>query len=492
MLEELVKEAPNKIIAKKNEIFIAMISIFMGVLLGSVAGWFSVYSSSVRFLFLFFGLFFLLVSFYKPLWGLFILIGFFLSPTLFYSEEITSLEIFWGMLFIAGFTGALLRAFLERKRLLLSFKKETILWLALFFLIWLAASLLLSLREGETITWWLRQYVDFIGYSLVFWVVWSIGRKNERWIKILVGLFLIIGVAKGFEQLIYYLYYLPEAIASGSFQILRGRFFAEFFVIPGPILAICLYVYSKKRTEKLFFAFLTFFFLILLALSFTRSLWIGFLVSFLVLLFSFKSFRAKITEIMYPLFIVMIVAIGGGFFFRREAMVHLFQWLKIRLYSYFKFGVQLSMLERFAEWKALWNLSWRKPLFGHGIGSSFTFYSINPWSWVREGGVGWVSIRYSHNIYLYLFYTVGIVGLFLFMMLIFNVIKKAKLIQSRSSDPFVKAYCTAIYSICIGFLVTSITCPIFMGKANSVYIGLLFGVFAVLNRKNILEESKYK
>ncbi|GAF92997.1 unnamed protein product, partial [marine sediment metagenome] len=204
MPEELVREAPNKIIARKNEIFIAIISIFMGVLLGSVAGWFSVYSSSVRFLFLFFGLFFLGVSFYKPLWGLFILIGFFLSPTLFYTEEITSLEIFWGILFIAGFIGALLRALLERRKLLLSFKKETILWLALFFLIWLAASLLLSFREGETIVWWLRQYVDFIGYFLVFWVVWSIGKKKGRWIRILVGLFLIIGVAKGFQQLIYY------------------------------------------------------------------------------------------------------------------------------------------------------------------------------------------------------------------------------------------------------------------------------------------------
>ncbi len=316
MPEELVKEAPNKIMARKNEMFIVMISIFMGVLLGSVAGWFSVYSSSVGFLFLFFALLFLGISFYKPLWGLFILMGFFLSPTLFYTEEVTFLEIFWGMLFIAGFIGSLLRALLARRKLLLSFKKETILWLALFFLIWLAASLLLSFREGETIAWWLRQYVDFIGYFLVFWVVWSIGKKNRRWIRILVGLFLIIGVAKGFQQLIYYFHYLPEAIASDNLQILRGRFFAEFFVIPGPILAICLYIHSKKRTEKLLFAFLTLFFLILLVLSFTRGLWVGFLVSFLVLLFSFKSFRAKITAIMYPLFIVTIVAIAVGFFLR--------------------------------------------------------------------------------------------------------------------------------------------------------------------------------
>ena len=74
-------------------------------------------------------------------------------------------------------------------------------------------------------------------------------------------------------------------------------------------------------------------------------------------------------------------------------------------------------------------------------------------------------------------------------MLVFNVIKKAKLLQSTSSDSFVKAYCTAIHSIFFGFLVTSIACPIFIGKTNSVYIGLLIGILVVLSRKNILKEA---
>lgn len=492
MSEELVKEIPDKIIARKNETFIAIISIFIGLLLGSAAGWFSISAGSLKFLFLFFGLFFLLVSFYKPLWGLFILIGFFFSPALFNTEEITFLEIFWGILFIAGFIGALLRALLGKKKLLLSFKKETILWLTLFFLLWGVVSLLISLREGESVIWWLREYVDFIGYFLIFWLVWSIGKKNERWIKILLGLFLCTGVVKGVQQLIYYYHYLPEAMAINNFQILRRGSYAEFLGFPCSILTMCFYIYSKNQREKLLFIFLTLFFLVFLVLSFTRSIWIGFAVSFLILFFRLKSFRAKITKIVPSLLIVTIIAIGGGFFLKRETMIHLFEWLKIRFLSFFKIEAQLSILDRFAEWKALWNLSWEKPLLGHGIGRGFTFYSVNPWSWAKEGGIGLVTIRYSHNVYLYLFYTMGIVGLFLFMMLIFNVIKKAKSLQSTSSDSFVKAYSTAIYSICFGFLVTSIACPIFMGKINSVYIGLLIGIFAVLNRKNISKEAKYK
>ena len=492
MSEESIKKTANKSGARNNKIFIAILCIFVGILLGSAAGWFSVYSSSLIFLSFVCGFFLLLVSFYKPLWGLLILMGFFLLPSLFYTEEITSLEIFWGMLFVAGFIGALSRALLGRKRLLLSFKKEVILWLTMFFLFWGAVSSLVSLSGGEPVIWWLRKYVEFIGYLLIFWVVWSIDQKNEKWVKILLSLFLFIGVAKGCQQLIYYYQVLPQAIALNNFQILRGRFYVEFFGFPSSILAMCLYIYSKKRTEKLLFALLAFFFLILLVLSFTRSMWMGFIVSFLILLFRFKRFRAKIAKIILSLFIVVIAAIGGGFLLRREIMFYLFDWVKVRLLSFLELEVQLSMLDRFAEWKALWSLSWKKPFFGYGIGRSFTFYSINPWSWAEEGGIGWVSIRYSHNIYLYLLYTMGIVGLLLFMMLIFSVIRKARIMQNESSEPFVKAYCAAIYSIFFGFLVTSITSPIFMGKANSVYIGLLIGIFAALNRKNILKATKCK
>lgn len=493
MSEELVKATSNKIKIRKNEISIAIISIFMGLLLGSVAGWFSVNSTSLEFLFVCFGFLFLLVSFYKPLWGVVILIGFFLSPALFSSEEITSLEIFWGVLFLVGFVGALLRAFLQKKRLLLSFKSEAILWLALFFLVWGAASLLLSLREGESVIWWLREYVDFIGYFLIFWLVWSISKKDEKkWVKILLGLFLGIGVIKGLQQLVYYYQYFPEAIAINNFQILRRGSYAEFFGFPCSILAMCFYVYSKKQREKLLFIFLALFFLLFLVLSFTRSIWIGFAVSFLILLFKIESFRAKIIKVVSYLSMVIIVVMVGGFFLRREIIVYLFNWLKIRFLSFFKVEAQLSILDRFSEWKALWLASWEKPLFGHGIGSGFTFYSVNPWSWVREGGLGLVTIRYSHNAYLYLFYTVGIVGLSLFIMLIFSIIKKARLLQSASSDPFVKAYSTAIHSILYGFLITAIATPIFIGKITSVYIGLLIGIFAVLNRRHLLQEAKHE
>ena len=479
-------------LAVKNEKFIIPVSIFIGIFIGTALSWLSIHSSSMEVLAFSVGLLLLALSFYKPLWGLLILIGFFLAPGLFNTPEVTPLETFWGVLFAAGFSGALARAFFEKRKLLLPLRKESFLWGALFFLLWGAISLLVTLREGEKTIWWLRKYVDFVGYFLIFWVVWCVSEKKENWIKILLGLFFFVGIVKGIQQLIWYYSHFQEAITGNDFQLLRRGAYAQFFGFPASILAICFYLYSKTKKEKIFYGILILFFLLLLGLSFTRGLWLGFGISLLVLLIGFKGLRAGVARVLASFLLFLGAILGGAFFFQRGSVIHLFHWISLRLFSSFTLRFDLSLLDRFAEWKSLWALSWQRPFLGHGIGRGFTFYSVNPWSWVEEGGIGWVTIRYSHNLYLYLLYTTGMVGLFLFMMLIFNVIKKAQMMQNESEESFVKAYCAAIYSICLGFLVTSITCPIFMGKTNSVYMGLLIGIFAVLNRKNILKEAKYK
>jgi len=470
----------------KNKRFIIPVSILIGIIIGSALSWLSIYSSSVEVLAFTLGFLLLALSFYKPLWGLLILIGFFLAPGLFNTPEVTPLETFWGVLFAAGFGGALARAFFEKKKLLLPLREESFLWGALFFLLWGAISLLVTFREGEKSIWWLRKYVDFVGYFLVFWVVWCISEKKGSWIKVLVSLFFFVGVVKGIQQLIWYYSNFQEAITSNDFQLLRRGAYAEFFGLPGSILAICFYLNSKMRREKIFYGVLILFFLLLLGLSFTRSIWLGFGASLLVLLIGFKGLRAGVARVLASFLLFVGAILGAAFFFQRGSVIYLFHWINVRLLSFFKLQFDVSLLDRLAEWKSLWALSWQRPFLGHGIGSGFTFYSVNPWSWIEEGGIGRVTTRYSHNLYLYLFYTLGIVGLFLFLFMIFGLLKTMRRIWNKTEDPFAKAYCAAIFSICIGFLVASITVPIFMGKTNTVLIGLLMGIVAVLNRKIVL------
>jgi len=473
-----------------NEKFVIPVSISIGILIGSALGWLSIRSSEMEVLAFTLGFLLLALSFYKPLWGLLILIGFFLAPGLFNTPEVTPLETFWGVLFAAGFGGALARAFFEKKKLLLPLREESFLWGALFFLLWGAISLLVTFREGEKLIWWLRKYLDFVGYFLVFWVVWCIGEKKRSWIKVLVSLFFFVGVVKGIQQLIWYYSNFQEAITGNDFQLLRRGAYAEFFGFPGSILAICFYLNSKMRREKIFYGVLIFFFLLLLGLSLTRSIWLGFGISLLVLLIGFKDLRAGVARVLASFLLLVGAILGAAFFFQRESVIYLFHWINVRLLSFFKLQFDVSLLDRLAEWKSLWALSWQRPFLGHGIGSGFTFYSVNPWSWIEEGGIGRVTVRYSHNLYLYLFYTLGIVGLFLFLFMIFGLLKTTRKIWKKSEDSFTKAYCAAIFSICIGFLMASITVPIFMGKTNTVLIGLLMGIVAVLNRKILVGEKR--
>jgi len=474
----------------KNERFIIPVSILIGILIGSGLSWLSIYSSSMEVLAFSLGLLLLALSFYKPLWGLLILIGFFLAPGLFNTPEVTPLEAFWGVLFAAGLSGALVRAFFEKRKLLLPLREEGFLWGALFFLLWGAISLLVSFREGEKLIWWLRKYVDFVGYFLIFWVVWCISEKKGSWIKILLSLFFFVGVVKGIQQLTWYYFHFQEAITGNDFQLLRRGAYAQFFGFPGSILAICFYLHSKMRKEKIFYGILVLFFLLLLGLSFTRGLWLGFGISLLVLLIGFKGLRAGVAKVLASFLLFLGAILGGTFFFQREGVIYLFHWIRVRLFSSFRLQFDLSLLDRLAEWESLWTLSWQRPFLGHGMGHGFTFYSVNPWSWVEEGGIGRVTIRYSHNLYLYLFYTLGMVGLFLFLFMIFGVLKTTRKIWNETEDSFAKAYCAAFFSICIGFLVTAITCPIYMAKTNSVLIGLLMGIVAVLNRKILVGEKR--
>jgi len=474
----------------KNVKFIIPVSISIGILIGSTLGWLSIHSTEMEVLAFTLGFLLLALSFYKPLWGLLILIGFFLAPGLFNTPEVTPLEIFWGVLFAAGFGGALARVFFEKRKLLLPLREESFLWGALFFLLWGAISLLVSFREGEKLIWWLRKYVDFVGYFLVFWVVWCISEKKGSWIKVLVSLFFFVGVVKGIQQLIWYYSNFQEAITGNDFQLLRRGAYAEFFGFPGSILAMCFYLNSKMKREKIFYGILVLFFLLLLGLSFTRSVWLGFGISLLVLLIGFKGLRAGVAKVLASFLLFLGAILGGIIFFQQGSVIYLFHWINVRLFSFFKLQFDVSILDRFAEWKSLWALSWQRPFLGHGIGHGFTFYSVNPWSWVEEGGIGRVTIRYSHNLYLYLFYTLGMVGLFLFLFIIFGVLKTTRKIWNKTEDSFVKAYCAALFSICVGFLVTAVTCPIFMGKTNSVLIGLLMGIVAVLNRKILVGEKR--
>lgn len=67
----------------------------------------------------------------------------------------------------------------------------------------------------------------------------------------------------------------------------------------------------------------------------------------------------------------------------------------------------VSLLNRYLEYKALWPIILESPLFGHGPGVSFSFYdAIYKATWVKS---------FAHNTYLILWFKFGLIGLVTFV-----------------------------------------------------------------------------
>src|SRR5438093_933052 len=77
-----------------------------------------------------------------------------------------------------------------------------------------------------------------------------------------------------------------------------------------------------------------------------------------------------------------------------------------RFLSTGKFSTDLSLLNRYSEWKSAWLGTLHAPILGNGFGSSFRYYQI------ISGFHQWSG--YSHSSYLYILFKTGFIGGLLF------------------------------------------------------------------------------
>lgn len=134
-----------------------------------------------------------------------------------------------------------------------------------------------------------------------------------------------------------------------------------------------------------------------------------------------------------------------------------------------------SVQDRVMELRGIVRSSRGEPLgllIGHGFGSEFTFYSVNPFSW---SGVGLIRNEYSHNYYAYLYWTTGFIGLCIY--LLFWTWYCRDLIGSiLNRSPSDAVYLLAILTAMINMLIASLTAPPLMNLPWPVFYGILLGI----------------
>ncbi len=136
----------------------------------------------------------------------------------------------------------------------------------------------------------------------------------------------------------------------------------------------------------------------------------------------------------------------------------------------------LSMLNRYAEYRDVWQTILRSPLFGYGFGARFRTFQIIDHIHV------WAS--FTHNSYLYLAFKTGIPATLLFIsaFLVF-LYKGSKLIRSEKITNTARILVRASVAFLILFLIYAFNAPIFDSKTDMVWIGLIWGYFLALEQK---------
>jgi O-antigen ligase len=241
------------------------------------------------------------------------------------------------------------------------------------------------------------------------------------------------------------------------------------------IIAAGSYLMSEDRPGRIFTGIL---FLLLqiagLAMSLSRTHYV------IVPLFTFGIFffadRQERLRGIRRLIVATSIGLFGIFIIILQSRVLrlLLQHYLLRFTTSSHLGTDLSLMDRFSEWRGEWISIQQTPIIGHGFGSVFRYFDVihSHHTW----------IGYSHNSYLYLIFNTGFCGatLFLFCYCWF-ALKGFALSLNRN----LTRQDRVISRIGIGFLIISLVeaymGPAFNNKAVMIWVGLTWGYFLALD-----------
>jgi O-antigen ligase len=352
----------------------------------------------------------------------------------------------------------------------------TMFFLSIYLLIALLSGIW-AVFSGVEVTWWIRRFVPILLFFLA-----TIISSNDPFIKSDISVRHVISLQLYLLVIIVILALYPY-ILSGSYgsiihmQDIRqygGGFYSAFlttFLLPYILLRRYSYFIGGK-----FFVLITFYIALgSLVMSYTRTYWVSTAISALLIYLIGRKIglikrTINIKSVFYviiSLFLILIVV--------PKTLIVL---VKERILEIFQFNTDLSFLDRMSELKGIIDTSFDNPFkifLGQGLGSKFTFYSVNPFSW---GGTGWITNDYTHNYYAYIYFGLGIFGLLIFIIFwIYLFIKIYRFLIDHRYSVELKLLSISILGVCINLLVAlNFAPPLASYEWNLIY-GMVIGIF---------------
>lgn len=407
-----------------------------------------------------------LVSFRNTFFGLCLVIlsSSFILPS---TKQITQPEVLWIILFFSVFTGWVIKVFVLKAEKVVRTIPE--LALVVFLSLCLLSILPATVQRVEVIDWF-RKLFPFLIYLLYFPLVFSIRQRKQLYA--VVGCFLIMGLCVGARNIIGF----RSAILSIQYFFQAGsarHALSEPFFLAILVIAFSLLLRATTRLVKVLLSILTFFAMAALAVSFSRGYWIASAVS-LVMLFVMASKKEKANMVIYLSVLVCLTLMIAQLFLGNIGEV-VGRGLMNRAASIVQAGQDIALVQRFQEARGIFRHVKANPIVGYGLGATFSY---------RVLGHRAISTWYSHNAYLYLMFTLGLVGLFAYLTFYGGMLVRGCVLLRQQGYGYFGAFVRGIVCLFAGMLVVSVTSPQFIQKSSILVIVLGSAIVEILSRRD--------
>lgn len=212
-------------------------------------------------------------------------------------------------------------------------------------------------------------------------------------------------------------------------------------------------------------------------LTFVRGSWISLLPVLFYYMLQFRTRRGSVDLVVVGIYVILIgivIVLGTGLgqlFLQRIETVTDLQYVA----NYDRIGRWFSAI-------AIWQ---DNPIFGAGWGSypdMYFYYIIIKDTWSGEFRMG------AHNIYLELLSEVGIVGLIVFLTLIYVFFRQAILLQFRTNNSTLRTFLIATQGAMITFLVHAFLNN--LGPSDKIGITFWFFLGSIPAIQSIIEKEE--
>jgi len=331
----------------------------------------------------------------------------------------------------------------------------------------------------------------FVEIIFIFWITTFIIRTNKQ-VKFFVwGFFILVLIFSGIDFIIFF----KKAQILGGALKARVRAGAQFSSIFALIMAVCLILYEKRKEIRMILGVLILGFFAGFLVCFLRTGYVVLPITLLILFILYfynEKRKEKIQGIMklLSLSVLLLTFIGlfGLVITKINPNIDIIQATIDRVDSLINPGSTNPMGYRNIEIECIISqVVAKNPLFGGGLGGKY--YSLaecySPEGVLESTVWRWQIKHYVHNNYFEFILRTGLVGLIVFIIIIFKYLKDAISFYLNSENRFYKGFLLGSMGIFISSLMIAFSC-------NSLYSPFLFTIMAMTYSVAFLEKRQSK